>query len=562
MVSRPASSILTVLSLAATLAAACSTYDSTLLVDEPEGSSGGGGVAGASGGKGGASAHAGASGAGQAGQAGKGGTAGAGQAGTAGAGQAGTAGAGQAGTAGAGQAGTAGAGQAGTAGAAGAGGQASCTPTDCDDSNPCTKDTCDAGTCKHEPDSTGTATDDGNPCTKDLCDAGKVTHQPELDTTPCALQGGGAGACKAGQCQVSCATATECDDGNPCTTDTCATFCQHTLVPDDTPTPGVTPDPKDCKKIVCVGGVSKPLPDDTESPDDGNVCTTDTCAAGTAKHANVTDGTKCDGVDVSKHCVKGACLSNACGDGVRAGAEECDGKDLGGKTCADYGYSTPAGLACSSACALFTAGCKPVCGNGALEPGEECDDSNLVAGDGCSKACTKEPAVGALVITEIMFNPTNPKEPEGEWMEVYNASSMPIDMRGLRLVSNTAGTKSHVIDGASPVVIQPGQYFVFGHPSQAQALPAGYYAYPATSIGFANSADNVRIEIPAATPIVIDTVAYPGSSGTYSGKSRSFTKALVPDATANDVASNWCPATTQWAGGPDYGTPGAANDCP
>ena len=31
------------------------------------------------------------------------------------------------------------------------------------------------------------------------------------------------------------------------------------------------------------------------------------------------------------------------------------------------------------------------CGNGVREPGEECDDGNLVSGDGCSVTCTLEP---------------------------------------------------------------------------------------------------------------------------------------------------------------------------
>lgn len=32
-----------------------------------------------------------------------------------------------------------------------------------------------------------------------------------------------------------------------------------------------------------------------------------------------------------------------------------------------------------------------VCGNGRLDPGEQCDDGNTVSGDGCSTACTLEP---------------------------------------------------------------------------------------------------------------------------------------------------------------------------
>ena len=42
--------------------------------------------------------------------------------------------------------------------------------------------------------------------------------------------------------------------------------------------------------------------------------------------------------------------------------------------------------------AIFDAGaagkCKPVCGDGILDPGEQCDDGNITEGDGCSAVCT------------------------------------------------------------------------------------------------------------------------------------------------------------------------------
>lgn len=89
-----------------------------------------------------------------------------------------------------------------------------------------------------------------------------------------------------------------------------------------------------------------------------------------------------------------------CGDGMKDGAEECDGADLGGKTCKDLGYSTPAGLQCTS-CALNAAGCKAVCGNGALEPGEPCDDGNQISGDGCGATCQLEALAGSTCATAI-----------------------------------------------------------------------------------------------------------------------------------------------------------------
>ncbi|HEV8320051.1 MAG TPA: DUF4215 domain-containing protein [Myxococcota bacterium] len=40
-----------------------------------------------------------------------------------------------------------------------------------------------------------------------------------------------------------------------------------------------------------------------------------------------------------------------------------------------------------------TCAAPPVCGNGAVEAGEECDDGNTTPGDGCSAACTLEPGI-------------------------------------------------------------------------------------------------------------------------------------------------------------------------
>ena len=51
-----------------------------------------------------------------------------------------------------------------------------------------------------------------------------------------------------------------------------------------------------------------------------------------------------------------------------------------------------------------------VCGNGILETGEECDDGNLINGDGCSSTCTIEEAPsgngGVTPTMNIIVNPT------------------------------------------------------------------------------------------------------------------------------------------------------------
>lgn len=60
-------------------------------------------------------------------------------------------------------------------------------------------------------------------------------------------------------------------------------------------------------------------------------------------------------------------VCDLCGDGVRTGAEACDGGDLGGATCESLGLGAGA-LACDAACAFEVAGCVPLDPETAGEP--------------------------------------------------------------------------------------------------------------------------------------------------------------------------------------------------
>lgn len=65
-----------------------------------------------------------------------------------------------------------------------------------------------------------------------------------------------------------------------------------------------------------------------------------------------------------------------CGDGVVDPNEECDGGDLDGQTCMSLNYSG-GGLACTTSCTYDTSKCvaAPVCGDGVVDAasGESCD---------------------------------------------------------------------------------------------------------------------------------------------------------------------------------------------
>ncbi len=166
----------------------------------------------------------------------------------------------------------------------------------CDDVNPCTIDTCEAstGACTFQQ-ATGPCSD-GDACSKDdVCDAGKCKSGPKVecdDGSPCttdscdkvvgckwvSLTGGcndGSDCttndtCKDGKC---IGVGKQCVDGNPCTDDTCLVgdciFKPNTKTCDDgdpCSTGGA------CLTGKCTGKVTK--------CDDANPCTTDTCKSG------------------------------------------------------------------------------------------------------------------------------------------------------------------------------------------------------------------------------------------------------------------------------------------
>src|SRR5262245_12609605 len=80
----------------------------------------------------------------------------------------------------------------------------------------------------------------------------------------------------------------------------------------------------------------------------------------------------------SMQCAAGQpeCRTNSCGNGMVDPGEQCD-----------YG-NIPDGDRCSSQCRA------EVCGNHSLDMGEVCDDGNTLNGDGCSADCKSTEVCG------------------------------------------------------------------------------------------------------------------------------------------------------------------------
>ena len=272
----------------------------------------------------------------------------------------------------------------------------------CNDSNPCTSDTCDlAKGCQHAPTS--------QPCNADgsLCTANDK--------------------CEGGKCQPGAALV--CDDGNACTDDTCvaATGCVVTLGDGKGCDDGNTCTEADkCSLGKCAGKA--------KACDDKNPCTQDVCLAG-ACTGTVVDGAPCsdgDGCTGGDTCAGGACKGavSDCNDGNPCTADSCD-KAKGcaslpvdptvcddgnlcttGEKCAAGTCSGGSAVVCSNdnpctvqACAASTGLCgaklkgdgspcsdgkactaSDTCSKGWCAGKEQCDDANPCTQDACDAA--------------------------------------------------------------------------------------------------------------------------------------------------------------------------------
>ncbi len=98
-------------------------------------------------------------------------------------------------------------------------------------------------------------------------------------------------------------------------------------------------------------------------------------------------------------CGETSARAGTCGNGILDPNEECEGFDLRNQTCDALGLSIGQ-LRCTADCKLDTSGCGGLCGDGIVQPGEACDGTNLngascasIFGDGtegtlgCSSDC-------------------------------------------------------------------------------------------------------------------------------------------------------------------------------
>ena len=275
--------------------------------------------------------------------------------------------------------------------------------TDCDDQNTCTDDSCNPndGQCMQMPTNAAcedgdkctandkcelgkcvagkaNACDDGNVCTNDVCKEGKCTNA-KVDGAACKLASAcfGVSVCKQGVCEAG--PKTECKGGTACKPVSCEEpkGCVTKSAPLSTPCDdgNACTDKDACEVIGCIGQDRKV----GDACDDGEPCTVET---------------KCQGSQFNLKCL-GLPKTNAqCTDNNDCTTDQCEpGKGCvhqnaqDGETCV---IDTNTGGTCKAGKCVATAS---KCGDGNVDQGEECDDSNKNNNDGCSNLCKFETCI-------------------------------------------------------------------------------------------------------------------------------------------------------------------------
>jgi Lamin Tail Domain len=161
-------------------------------------------------------------------------------------------------------------------------------------------------------------------------------------------------------------------------------------------------------------------------------------------------------------------------------------------------------------------------------------------------------AIGAIIINEIMINPTKAEDRRGEWFELYNSGNATVNLKRWTF-------RDDFVDYfriRSNLFISPGGFLVLGNGNNTRTngnLTVSY-VYSSRRMSF-RSRD--QLVVFNANGKSVDRVNW---------AKRGFSKrvgaslALKAFNLNNNVGTNWCISTTRYGLG-DFGTPGKVNDC-
>jgi hypothetical protein len=169
-------------------------------------------------------------------------------------------------------------------------------------------------------------------------------------------------------------------------------------------------------------------------------------------------------------------------------------------------------------------------------------------------------APGDIIITEILYDSSEVPDQRFEWFEVFNPTSIPVNMRTWLLRDQFSSTQDIAVVN-DDVIVPPGDYAVFCRTLSANFNGGVVGDYEYGYFNLENTADELILDFDG---LIVDEVWYDENAGWPPATSGSLN--LDPDALMldNNDPANWCnsPVGYEIPNG-DEATPGAPNvDCP
>lgn len=176
------------------------------------------------------------------------------------------------------------------------------------------------------------------------------------------------------------------------------------------------------------------------------------------------------------------------------------------------------------------------------------DVSGNISGQQSVQVQWNAPPIPAIVISEIMYNPGIPADPQGEWFEIYNSTSNPIDLLGWSFADNAARDTFR-----TSFIIQPSEYKVLAY-NPDTLLHYGITAHfdYANAIQLANASD--RLVIHNNSGVMVDSVSYSGTAP-WPVSTNGYSISLIDPSSDNTLSTSWAFSPVQMTNG-EYGTPG------
>ncbi len=170
---------------------------------------------------------------------------------------------------------------------------------------------------------------------------------------------------------------------------------------------------------------------------------------------------------------------------------------------------------------------------------------------------------GDLVISEIMYDPDQVSDSDGEWFEVYNTTGHSVNLEGLMAADDGAFDAADIFTVSGVLLADVGGRLVFtaNGDTLANGGITADYDYAAGGVSFNNSGDELLLGVTVGGAVdVIDGVSFVEASGWPAAKGASIElndrKVTSSD---NDSAANWCMATSRAGSNSDMGSPGAVS---